>query len=80
MQIAPYGLVFELESLPLAHYYFCSSYSDSKQKISYRDIRQIIAIHDIIEISYRPKLTIAVTEKLILSLSTSYVTVNNGPD
>ena len=71
---------FELEPLPLAHYYFCSSHSDSKQKILYRDIRQIIAIHDIIEISNRPKITIAVTAKLILSLSTSYVTVNNGPD
>ena len=54
MQIVPYGLVFELEPLPLAHYYFCGSYRDSKQKKSYRDIRQIITLYDVIEISHRP--------------------------
>ena len=33
--------------------YFYGSYRDSKQKISYRDIRKILAIHDIMVISHR---------------------------
>ena len=43
-------LYFVLGSLPLAHYYFCSSYRDSKQKKLYRDIRKIIAIHRILSL------------------------------
>ena len=43
-----------LGPLPLAHYYFCGSYRDSKQKILHCDIREVIAIHDIIVILHRP--------------------------
>ena len=35
-------LYLVLGPLPLAHYYFCDSYRDSKQKLSYRDIRKLL--------------------------------------
>ena len=52
-------LHYVLRPFPLAHYCFCGSCRDSKQNISYRDIRKVIVIHDIIVISHNPNPTAA---------------------